>query len=270
MRLKIHMVPTAFHGLLGLLIASRLNHKYSYTRIGLVAGSVLPDLDLLGSVLIFVLTADIDLTIAFHRSVTHSLVVILSILFISFLANLRYESARKIYFPFILGIVGGMLIHITLDLFYFDGVTLFWPLQPLDDRIIILSFTYNDLSPDYNSLLAKILGTLDGHAELILYIVFAQLANRYQTDQEINFGWASRRFKITNWPKKLTWFSYFLIIEMIFFLGLAIFSISWPNLNRNVFFIFLYIPLTPVYLLTGILPLIMRETIVHLGTKNDP
>ena len=263
------MVPTAFHGLLGLIIASRLNHRYSYTRIGLVAGSVLPDLDLIGSVLIFALTANTDLTIAFHRSVTHSIVVILSVLFISFLASLWYESARLIYFPFILGLVGGMLIHITLDLFYFDGVTLFWPLQPLDARIIILPFTYNDLSPMYNSLLAKILGTLDGHAELVLYIVFAQLANRYQTDQEINFGWASRRFKITNWPKKLTWFSYFLIIEMIFFLGLAIFSISWPNLNRDVFFILLYIPLTPVYLFSGILPLLMRETIAHLGTKND-
>ena len=263
------MVPTAFHGLLGLFLASRLNHKYSYTKIGLVAGSVLPDLDLLGSVLIFILTANIDLTIAFHRSVTHSLVVIFLILFLSYLATLRYESAHSIYFPFILGLVSGMLIHIALDMFYFDGVTLFWPLQPLDDRIIILPFTYNDLSPGYNSLLAKILGTLDGHAELLFYIVFAQLANKYQTDQEINFELSSWRFTIPDWPKKLTWFSYFLLIETIFFLGLATLSIPWPTLDRNMFFILLYIPLTPVYLLSGLLPLIMRDTIVHLGIKSE-
>ncbi|UCG02866.1 MAG: metal-dependent hydrolase [Candidatus Heimdallarchaeota archaeon] len=260
------MAPTGVHGLLGLLIASKLDRKHSYTRMGLVTGSVMPDLDLLGSVLIFIMTADTELTLAFHRSVTHSLIVIGLILLIGFLGNLKYESVSSIYFPFILGFVVGVLLHITLDLIYFDGVTLFWPLQPLDDRIYILPFTYNDLSPNYNSLSAKIIGTIDGHAELLFYIVFAYLANRYHTNQEITLGWSSRRFKIYNWPKKLTWFSIFLIFEMLFFLGLAIFSITWPSLDRDAFFILLYIPLTPVYLLSGLLPLIMRETIFHLGT----
>jgi hypothetical protein len=165
--------------------------------------------------------------------------------------------------------VGGMFLHVALDMFYFDGITLFWPFQPLDDRIIILPFTYNDLPPDYNSLLAKIIGTLDGYAEFVLYIVFAHLANSYQTNQELNFDWGFKRLKITNWPTKLSWFSYFLIIEMLFFLSLALFSISWPTLDRDLFFILLYIPLTPVYLLSGILPLIMRDTIVHLGSEKS-
>ena len=260
------MAPTAFHGLLGLLIASKLDPRHSNTRIGLVFGSVLPDLDLLGSVLIFILTSDTELTIAFHRSVTHSLVVIATILFISYFAKFRYRSVQTIYFPFILGLVGGMFLHVALDLFYFDGVTLFWPLQPLNDRIIILPFTYNDLPTTHNSLLAKVIGTLDGHAELVLYIVFAYLANKYQTNQELNLDWGFKRLKITNWPAKLTWVAYFLIIEMFFFLSLALLSISWPTLDRDLFIILLYIPLTPVYLLSGILPLIMRDTIVHLGT----
>lgn len=260
------MAPTGFHGLLGLLIASKLENKHS--RIGLVAGSVMPDLDLLGSVLIFILTADTELTIAFHRSVTHSLVVIMIILLITYLANLRYESVHLVYFPFILGFLAGMLMHMILDMFYFDGITLFWPLQPLGERITILPFTYNDFSPDYNSLQAKIIGTIDGHAELVFYLVFAHLANKYQTNQEIKLEWASRKIEINNWPKKLTWVSLFLIFEMFFFLILALFSISWPSLNRDVFFILLYIPLTPVYLLSGLLPWIMRETIVHLGTEN--
>ncbi|MFW9903959.1 MAG: metal-dependent hydrolase [Candidatus Thorarchaeota archaeon] len=263
------MAPTGFHGLLGLWIASRLDPKYSNIRIGLVVGSVIPDLDLLGSVLIFILTSDVELTIAFHRSVTHSLVIIGAILFFSYLAKLRFESVRLTYFPLIIGLVGGMLLHITLDMFYFDGITLFWPLQPLGDRIIILQFTYNDLPTNYNSLLVKIIGTLDGHAEFVFYLVFAYLANKYQTNQELNLGWGLKRLKITNWPKKLTWFSYFLIFEMFFFLGLAFFSISWSILDRDLFFILLYIPLTPVYFFSGLLPLLMRETIVHLGLKND-
>ena len=260
------MPPTGFHGLLGLLLASKLDQKHNYARVGLAAGSVMPDLDILGSVLVFLLTTDKGLTIAFHRSVTHSIVVIVIILIISFLANLWSESAHAIYFPFILGLIAGMLIHVVLDMFYFDGVTLFWPFQPFGDRTRIIPFTYEDLSPAFNTLVAKIIGTLDGHFELIYYLIFVYLANKYQTNQEIKLG-TSRKIIIYNWPQKLKLFSYFLIIQMIFFLGLAFLSISWPILDRDTFIILLYIPLTPVYLLSGFLPLLMRETILNLGKE---
>ncbi len=263
------MPPTGLHGLLGLLLASKLDQKHNYTRVGLAAGSVMPDLDLLGSILVFLLTTDKGLTIAFHRSVTHSIVVIVLILIISFLASQWSESAHAIYFPFILGLIIGMLIHVALDMFYFDGVTLFWPLQPFGDRTRIIPFTYEDLSPAFNSLVAKIIGTLDGHFELIYYLVFVYLANKYQTNQEMKLGYDSMKINIHNWPKKLKWLSYFLIIQMIFFLGLAFLSISWPILDRDTFIILLYIPLTPVYLLSGFLPLLMRETILNLGKERS-
>ncbi len=263
------MPPTGFHGLLGLLLASRLDSKHDYIRVGLVTGSVIPDLDLLGSVLIYLLTFDTDLTIAFHRSVTHSLVVISLIIVIGIFASLSSESARIMFFPFIIGLTVGMVIHVALDLFYFDGVTLFWPFQPFGDRTKIIPFTYEDLSPAHNSLAAKIIGTVDGHFELIYYLVFVYLANKYHTNQKIEIKLQTRRITINNWTRYLRLFSYFLVFSMIFFLCLAFLSIDWSIIDRDTFFILLYIPLTPVYLLSGLLPLIMRETIVSLGKKSN-
>ncbi|UCE12312.1 MAG: metal-dependent hydrolase [Candidatus Heimdallarchaeota archaeon] len=259
------MAPTGFHGLLGLILASLVDKKHQYVRIGLVMGSVVPDLDVLGSVLIFLFTANTELTIAFHRSVTHSLVLISLILVVAYFASLWFVSAKTIYFPLTIGLVIGMVLHVFLDLFYFDGVTLFWPFQHLDERIIVLPFTYEDLSPDFNFLTSKIIGTLDGHFELIFYLMFVRLANKYQTNQELEL--VGGKIKVHNWPNKLKWFSYFLIVEMIFFLLFAFLSISWPSIDRNTFFIILYIPLTPIYLFSGLLPFLMRETIIQIEKR---
>ena len=131
-----------------------------------------------------------------------------------------------------------------------------------------VEFTYDDLSPAFNSLTAKIIGTLDGYFELVFYLVFVFLANRYQTDQELNFHWKSKDIKITKWPKKLQYFSYFLVLQLIFFIILAFISIPWTFLDRNTFIIFLYIFLAPLYIITGFLPLFMRQTIYSLRTWN--
>lgn len=262
------MPPTGFHGLLGLILASKLDQKRENTKIGLVFGSVMPDLDLLGSVLLFILTNNKELTLAFHRSVSHSIVIITIILLINYLVTFFSDSAKSSYFPFILGLIIGMLIHVALDMFYFEGVTLFWPLQAFGERVRLIQFTYKDLTPAFNSLEAKVIGTLDGHFELIFYLVFVFLANKYQTDQRLTIGYRSKNLLIDEWPKKLKIFSYFLIVELIFFLGLALVSISLPFLDLDTFIILLYIPLTPVYLLSGFLPLLMRETVVHLGEES--
>ena len=227
----------------------------------------MPDLDILGSILIFIFTGgDADLTIAFHRSITHSVIVISVILLIAIVYQFFSENARIIYSPFLFGVVVGMLLHIGLDLFYFDGVTLLWPFQPIGERITIIPFSYNDLSPAFNSLASKILATLDGYFELVFYLVFVLLANRYQTDQELNFHWKSKDIKITKWPMKLKYFSYFLVFQLIFFILLAFISIPWTFLDRNTFIIFLYILLAPLYVISGFLPLFMRQTIYSLRT----
>jgi membrane-bound metal-dependent hydrolase YbcI (DUF457 family) len=260
--------PTGFHGILGLFLCSAIEPEHKYFRIGLVWGSVLPDLDLLGSALIFVLTLNTDLALAFHRSITHSLIVMMFILSFAYFVQLKWLGVRKTYFPLIIGVISGMVLHVTLDMFYFDGVTLFWPLQPIEERITIIPFTYNDLSPLYNSLSAKIIGTIDSHFELFFYFSLSYLATKYNTNQELLIKWRSRQLILKDWPKKLKLFSYYLVVQMFFFLILAIISISWLFLGRDLFIIILYIPLIPVLLLSGIIPLLMQETISHIKIKN--
>ncbi|MHA2305178.1 MAG: metal-dependent hydrolase, partial [Candidatus Hodarchaeales archaeon] len=135
------MPPTGLHGLLGLFIASKIKPDHKYSRLGVVWGSVMPDLDLIGSVLIFIFTGgNIEVPIAFHRSITHSLILIALIFIIAFIGRYMALDKQKIYFPFILGLSSGMFFHVILDMFYFSGVTLFWPLQPITEKIIIIPF----------------------------------------------------------------------------------------------------------------------------------
>jgi membrane-bound metal-dependent hydrolase YbcI (DUF457 family) len=182
------MPPTGFHGLLGLLIAGKMNQEE--TKVGVAFGSVFPDLDLLGSM---------------------SLILIGGIL----ITTLRTtNSFRGRSFTF--GLVLGMVIHATLDLFYLDGVALFWPFQAMEDRVILLNYTFDELS---------------------------------------------KNFEITNWTTKLKQFAFGLIGITIIFLAIAIISIDIPALDRDMFIVLLYIPLAPVYLLTGLLPLIMHNTV---------
>lgn len=260
------MPPTGLHGILGLLIASKIKPKYKYARLGVVWGSVMPDLDLIGSVLIFIFTGgNIEPTIAFHRSVTHSIIIIMLIFFIAIIVRYTSLDKNNIYSLFFFGLTGGMLFHVFLDMFYFSGVTLFWPIQHINEKTIIIPYTFDDLSPAYNSLAAKIIGTIDGYFEIVFYLVFIFLAKKLQTDNELVFSLRNRKVFINNWLKKLNFFTFFLILQFIFFLVLAFVSIQLIPLDRNTFIILLYIPLTPVYILSGILPLLMRKTVYSLN-----
>ncbi|MHA2304843.1 MAG: hypothetical protein ACXACU_05565, partial [Candidatus Hodarchaeales archaeon] len=142
-------------------------------------------------------------------------------------------------------------------------------LQPITEKIIIIPFTYDDLSPVFNSLAAKILAILDGYFEIIFYLVFIYLAKKSHSDSTLVFSWRDRRVVITDWLKKFNYFTYFLIVQFIFFLILAIVSIQLIPLDRNTFIILLYIPLTPVYILSGILPLLMRNTVYSLNSYTN-
>ncbi|MFX0185360.1 MAG: hypothetical protein ACFE95_19940, partial [Candidatus Hodarchaeota archaeon] len=184
----------------------------------------------------------------------------------AYFLQLKLYGINKTYFPLILGTISGMIIHVTLDMFYLDGVTLFWP---LGERITIIPFTYNDLSPLYNSLLAKIIGTIDGHFELIFYYTLSHLANKYNTNKQLLVKWRSKQIILHDWPKRLRLFSLYLFMQMIFFLILAILSTSWPFLDRDAFIIILYIPLIPLFFLSSAIPLIMQETIAHIKVENN-
>jgi len=257
------MPPTGFHGLIGLFIAGKINSKSG--KVGFAWGSVFPDLDLLGSIFVYLLTQDRDFTIYMHRSVTHSLVIMLLILFCGYFISLIWKQNFPNLLPFIFGLTTGMLLHAILDLFYLGGVSLLWPLLPMDERIILFDFTFEDLSPALNDLLSKVIATLDGGFEVIYFLVFVHLARKFNTDSELVLKFRSKIFTVTDWPKKLSWFAYSLIGVTIIFLVIAFLSISWPFMDLDTFVIILYIPLSVVYLLTGFLPLLMRNTVEKLS-----
>ncbi len=256
------MPPTGFHGLLGLLFAGKIKSKGG--KLGIAWGSVFPDLDLLGSIILFIFTQDLELTIFFHRSVTHSLLVMGAILIVVFLTSGYFSTRYPDIIPFILGFVTGMLIHAVLDLFYLDGVAILWPLQAMNDRLVLLDYTFAELNPAFNNLLAKVISTLDGGFEVIYYFVLVFLAKRFNTDQNIAFSFRNQRFHVDNWLSKLKTISFLLIGVTVFFLSLAFLSISVFLIDLEMFIVLLYIPLAPVYLLTGTLPLIMRETVENV------
>ena len=253
------MPPTGLHGLLGLIIAGKINSKPS--KVGFAWGSVFPDLDLILSAIAFILTQDRDFTIYMHRSVTHSVIIILLILFcgycISFLRKQRFQNL----IPFLIGLTTGMLLHVFLDFFYLGGVAIFWPLQAINERVTLIPFTFEDLSPVLNDLLSKVIATLDGGFESIYFLIFVYLARKNNTDNELILTVRLNTFKIENWYKKLTWFAFSVIGITITFLTFAVLSISWPLITLDVFIILLYIPFSFVYLLTGFLPVLMKNTV---------
>lgn len=256
------MPPTGFHGLLGLLITGKINSRPG--KVGMAWGSVFPDIDLIGSVIALLLTQDEEFTINIHRSFTHSFIVMGLILAIGFILPRLTTMNYPNLLPFIVGLVAGMFFHAVSDLFYLGGVALFWPLQPLNERITIIEYTFNNLSPAYNDLLAKVIATLDGGFESIYFLIFIFLATRYRTDNELFFSFKGYSYHINDWLSKLRWFAFALIGITILFLSLAFISISWPFINRSMFIMLLYIPLTPVYLLSGFLPLIMHRTVEEI------
>jgi hypothetical protein len=177
-----------------------------------------------------------------------------------------YSSQYPSVLPFIFTFIAGMGLHSFLDLFYLDGVALLWPLTSMTERTPpLLGFTFEELNPIYNDLIAKVIATLDGGFESIYFLSMVFFANKFGTDTVLSYQIGSRRLQISAWPKKLQKIAIGLICVTVFFLILALLSIGWPAFDRDTFIVFLYIPLSFVYLLTGLLPFLMRETVKELN-----
>jgi len=255
------MAPTGFHGLLGLFLAGRIDRKQKYLRIGFVFGSVFPDLDLMGSVLFYIVSHNRDLAIGFHRSLTHSLFLIGVLILLIFILKVYPNNRLLNHSIFIVGLTCGIFLHTLIDFFYFDGVSLLWPFQDFGERLYFFDFTYEDFPTAYNSLIAKLIGTFDGGFESIYFFIMANIAIKLQTDKEKKIHIFSKSFEINSWPKLLKQISYLTAITTVIFIILAFLSINWTFLDRDSFIILLYIPFTPIYLLSGLLPLFLTETI---------
>ena len=127
------MVWTGLHGLIGtgVALATRgrmiLGDAGTRTmRFGIVWGSIIPDVDLLISIVIIAAGGNMQQALAPHRTLTHSFFTILALALIG-LTLWRTDWSRSVGGG-LFGIAVGMLLHVLFDLPYEVGVSFLWPL----------------------------------------------------------------------------------------------------------------------------------------------
>ena len=129
------MVWTGLHGLIGLGIALATRGHMMWDedgtrtmRLGIVWGTILPDVDLLISIAIIAVGGSMQEAIAPHRTLTHSLLLILTLVIIG--VSLWRTHVSPSVGAGLFGIAIGVLLHVLLDLPYEVGVSFLWPLLP--------------------------------------------------------------------------------------------------------------------------------------------
>ncbi|MGA2237855.1 MAG: metal-dependent hydrolase [Candidatus Bathyarchaeia archaeon] len=127
------MVWTGLHGLIGIGIAlatqgrTILDEVGTRTmRFGIIWGSMIPDIDLLISIVIIAAGGNMQQALAPHRTLTHSFFTILAVALIGFL--LWKTAISKSVGGGLFGIAIGMFVHVLFDLPYEVGVSFLWPL----------------------------------------------------------------------------------------------------------------------------------------------
>ena len=127
------MVWTGLHGLIGSCVAfstrgrAILGDAGTRTmRFGIVWGSLIPDVDLLISIIIIAAGGNMQQALAPHRTLTHSFFTILALALIGLL--LWKTAVSKSVGGGLFGIAIGMFAHVLFDLPYEVGVSFLWPL----------------------------------------------------------------------------------------------------------------------------------------------
>ena len=95
-------------------------------RFGIVWGSIIPDIDLLISIVIIAAGGNMQQALAPHRTLTHSFFTMLALALIGLL--LWKTAISKSVGGGLFGIAIGMFAHVLLDLPYEVGVSFLWPL----------------------------------------------------------------------------------------------------------------------------------------------
>jgi len=119
------MSQMGIHLTTGLIGTNKKLFRKSYLGLGFLIGNIFPDLDFI--FLIPLRFIDRELSLLFHRSFTHSVFLVLFILFIASLTRILFKN--NVYL-FLFGLAIGISVHILFDIFmWFSYVDFLWPLD---------------------------------------------------------------------------------------------------------------------------------------------
>jgi membrane-bound metal-dependent hydrolase YbcI (DUF457 family) len=172
------MPQAGLHGLTGMAV-SRFAGKREWLLLGVILGTMLPDMDNVAVAIATLSKAD---THGLHRTFTHSVFFVAALVAIFyFIGRLRNQS-RWTNLGIGLGI--GVTMHILLDLLgWFNGVYIFWPID------YELNFWRNTAPADWFMKFME-------PAELLMFAIFLYAlglwSRKYHTDSEY-------RSKLRNW-----------------------------------------------------------------------
>jgi membrane-bound metal-dependent hydrolase YbcI (DUF457 family) len=117
------MAQAGIHGLVGMGVR-KLTPYREWLMLGIVLGNLFPDMDNLA---VAVATLTGSSTEGLHRTFTHSLFTVVSIIIVFY--ALAWATKRPRWGNLGLGLGLGVLMHTALDLLvWFNGVEILWPL----------------------------------------------------------------------------------------------------------------------------------------------
>ena len=167
------MPQNGIHAIVGTAVARRWMPKKEWLVLGVVLGNMFPDLD--NFVVAYATLAKLPNPEHFHRTFTHSVFAIVTMLILFYVIAAITRNAK--WKNFGIGFSAGILMHILLDLvLWFNGVELLWPLSVYE-----LNFWSWFVMPPW---LKIFLDTGEFLAFGLYFLLLGSLARQYGTDAE--------------------------------------------------------------------------------------
>ena len=237
------MAQSGIHAFSGIILSK--NFKYEKWLIpSIIFGSILPDIDILFSAVVFLIGVDIENAESIHRTFTHSIFSTI-IIYVIFLSISEITSDKK-FITIGKGLSIGILGHIALDiLFWFSEICIFWPIQPYIIEPTNIWGTDNIIYN--NEIIRKILLSL----EFILFRVYGWfLITKFIENPKA--GYASWFIKyVSKWIK----------FEFLFFIICLL--LIYLNINIDTYKIFFTIIYIPSLIMALISTYILRDIFNH-------
>jgi membrane-bound metal-dependent hydrolase YbcI (DUF457 family) len=254
--------PTGFHGLIGIFGSSNISKEKGNERIAFFFGSVFPDLDIFGSILLFFVGVVqgipiIELresVVLFHRSATHSILLIFLLVIGGIILYYSKNKSRENYGKILIYFGIGIGIHVLFDFFYLDGVSVFWPF--LSERVYLpLNLPILEQLPDK---IQRFYSAIDIAFDGIYWIIFARLISNSNGEKPLNVN----NNKDMKRRRQLTIGG---IIVLILFTIFGLFGLFNDILMMNEFVVLIYIPGMFVLLISCFIPILFRDTVRNMG-----